>query len=92
MIKAQGKKNNRKLVVEYNNGAFLFNGKSDDGNMLELDVLLKTNLPIFGTYYSNDPKDDLNIIGKLGEYFFDNQVDVESDPEIVGEWEKGMVF
>lgn len=92
MIKAKGKKDGKNLSVEYNNGKFTFNGKADDILNAELDILLKSGLPIFGTYISDDTQDEINIVGKLREYFFDNEADVKSDPEIIGDWEKGVVY
>ena len=92
MIKADAKKNGKNLIVEYENGKFTFNGKEDESLETELRILLKAKLPIFGTYIAKDAMEELNIIGTLGEYFFDKGTIVESDPEIIGEWEKGVIF
>jgi len=92
MIKSEGVKDKKKMVVEYDNGKFTFNGKEDNIYEPEINILLKTDLPMFGTYCSIDPEDELNIVGKLQNYFFDKQAKVTSDHDIIGDWEKDVVY
>lgn len=80
------------MTVVYNDGKYTFNGRDNDIYMAQIAVLLKADLPIYGTYYSSDPNDELNIVGKLAEYFFDTHADVTSDHDIQGDWEKGEVY
>lgn len=91
-IRARGKKNKKDLSVVYVDGEYFFNGDDNEAYLGELKMLLKEGLPVFGTYISRDPEDNLNIIGILREYFFDKEVEVKSDPEIHPDWEEGTVY
>lgn len=90
MIKAEGKKGGKRLVVVFDDGKYTFNGKEDKGLEMELIALLKTEIPTFGTYCSTNADDETNIIGKLREHFFDGYADVTSD--FKPEWADGEVY
>ena len=92
MIKAEGIKDRHKMTVIYEDGKYTFNGKENEIYKAQMDVLLSSELPIFGTYISTDPSEELNIVGKLATYFFDKYTYVTSDHDIQGEWEKGEVY
>lgn len=92
MIKAEGIKDNEKLVVVYEDGKYTFNGKEDKLLEGELKTVLRMDIPVLGTYCSTDPEDELNIIGKLQEHFFDAYAVVTSDKEIKPDWNKGEVY
>ena len=92
MIRAEGKKKGKKVVVEYENDIFTFNGKQNDLYMAELNVMLDAKLTLFGTYHAENSFDELNIAGVLREYFFDEWAKVECDPELDVGWTKGEVY
>lgn len=93
MILAKGIKNDKEMTVEYRPDRVLFNGHANKMYEEELSELLESRPSIFGTYYAGAPYEDLNIIGVLREYFFDNPALVTSDEEIsVPDWEEGRVY
>ena len=92
MIEAEGKKNGKRILVQYDGSKFLFNHQENIPLEMELITTLNERPAIFGTYHAEDPWEDLNIIGVLRVYFFDKPVEVKTDQEIKTEWEAGLVY
>lgn len=91
--KAVGKKDGRKLTVEYVDGKFLFDGLENILYESEMKFELGRQHPFGGTYFP-EKDSDLNIINVIGNYFFDfnTQVDFE-DAEIEEmESEAGRIY
>ena len=92
MIKAKGKRNGKDVTVEYSDGAFTFNGKSNYRLEAEIDLLLDEKRAVGGTYWPKEKMEPLNIIGVMGDRFFDRPVAVEGDEEAELPSEKGVVY
>ena len=92
MIEAEGKKNGKRILVQYDGSKFLFNNEENEPLEIELLGILNEKPAIFGTYHAEDPWEDLNIIGVLQVHFFDKPAEVKTDQEIKTEWEPGLIY
>lgn len=91
MVEAEGRKDKKKVSVKYQDGKFLWNGEENELYSAEMKILMKTGLPVMGTYIPDEP-DDVYVSGLLREYFFDSEKTTHFKHEINGDWEKGMIY
>lgn len=92
MVEADGRKDNKKVSVKYQDGKFLWNGEENELYSAEMKILMKTGLSVMGTYIPDDPEDEIYVMGLLKEYFFDSEKTTHFKHEIEGDWEKGMIY
>lgn len=92
MIKAKGTKNGKPLLIEYKNGAFLFDGKVNYKLEAEVVFLLSEKRPFAGTYFPEKDMEPLNIVSVFKDYFFDRPTTVETDEDIELPKEDGEIY
>ena len=91
MVEAEGIKDKKKVNVKYQDGKFLWNGEKDELYTAEMKILMKTGLPVMGTYIPDEP-DDVYVSGLLREYFFNSEKTTHFKHEIEGDFEKGVIY
>ena len=92
MIIAEGTKNGKRLMVEYVDGTYLFNGKVDFLYETEIEYELSRRHTIGGTYYP-ERNETLNILNVIENWFFDRNVEAEViDEEITEIPDDGEVY
>lgn len=93
MIRAKGTKNGKRMVVEYADGEYVFDGKTNYGLEAEIVMELRERHPIGGTYYTEKEDDPVNIENVLGNWFFDKPtLEIETDYDFQLPYEKGRIY
>lgn len=92
MIKAEGIKDGKTMIVEYNRGEFRYDGIEGSYD-LEMEIMLDAKHPVGGTYVPTSKYDPLNIINVLGNYFFDKPtLDIETDEDAELPFESEIIY
>lgn len=100
-VRITGVKDGKELLVECSrknaseDWKMLFNGKTDGGLQVELEVLAGEHHPYGGTYYPDDGKSIFYLMAAFESYFFDfppDMVDIDFKSDEKMDSDKEIIF